>query len=124
MVEIVDISTISELCFAYVFICKLSFFVYNRSATVSLVLRQDSRQNDLLKYFKESFIDEEFAGDSEVTDAASETKPNLLSDSGSKNLSLCILTVLLLYPMLQWNSRLNFKTTCLYESLLISGRLS
>ena len=86
------------------FYLQVVIFVHNRSATVSLVLRQDSRQNDLLKYFKESFIDEEFAGDSEVTDAASETKPNLLSDSGSNNLSLCILTMLLLYPMLQWNS--------------------
>jgi len=86
------------------FYLQVVIFVHNRSAAVSLVLRQDSRQNDLLKYFKESFIDEEFAGDSEVTDAASETKPNSLSDSGSNNLSLCILTVLLLYPMLQWNS--------------------
>jgi len=51
--------------------------------TVSLVLLlQDSQQNSLLGYFKESFIEEEIIGDSEVTSAVTETKPSSRSQSG------------------------------------------
>lgn len=48
---------------------------------------KESRQNDLLKYFKESFIEEEIVdGDSEVSNAMSETRPSSRSESAGADI--------------------------------------